>query len=68
MTDSALWSCGVLGKVHGLNGELYLNLGPGGLERLELGETVLPRPVKALVSRVPAWSDARAARTSALSS
>jgi 16S rRNA processing protein RimM len=27
-----------LGKVHGLRGELYLNLAPGGLERLELGE------------------------------
>ncbi len=38
MTDSALWSCGTLGKVHGLTGELYLNLGPGGLERLESGE------------------------------
>jgi 16S rRNA processing protein RimM len=38
MTDPALWSCGTLGKVHGLKGELYLNLGPGGLERLQLGE------------------------------
>lgn len=38
MTDSVLWSCGTLGKVHGLNGELYLNLAPDGLERLELGE------------------------------
>jgi 16S rRNA processing protein RimM len=38
MTDSAFWSCGTLGKVHGLKGELYVNLGPGGLERLELGE------------------------------
>lgn len=38
MTDSALWSCGTLGKVHGLKGELYLNLAPGGFERLELGE------------------------------
>jgi 16S rRNA processing protein RimM len=37
MTASALWSCGVLGKVHGLKGELYLNLSPGGLERLRLG-------------------------------
>ena len=37
-TESALWSCGVLGKVHGLRGELYLNLAPGGLERLERGE------------------------------
>ncbi len=38
MTESALWSCGTLGKVHGLKGELYLNLAHGGLERLELGE------------------------------
>jgi 16S rRNA processing protein RimM len=38
MTDS-LWSIGTLGKVHGLKGQLYLNLSPGGLERLELGET-----------------------------
>jgi 16S rRNA processing protein RimM len=38
MTDSVLWSCGTLGKVHGLKGQFYLNLGPGGLERLELGE------------------------------
>lgn len=37
MNDSALWSCGTLGKVHGLKGELYLNLSPGGLERLSLG-------------------------------
>jgi ribosomal 30S subunit maturation factor RimM len=37
MTDS-LWSCGTLGKVHGLKGQLYLNLAPGGLERLELAE------------------------------
>jgi 16S rRNA processing protein RimM len=34
----SLWSCGTLGKVHGLKGELYLNLAPGGLDRLELGE------------------------------
>ena len=33
----ALWACGVLGKVHGLRGQLYLNLAPGGLERLTLG-------------------------------
>ena len=38
MSDPALWSCGTLGKVHGLRGELYLNLSPGGLDRLELGE------------------------------
>jgi 16S rRNA processing protein RimM len=34
---SALWACGVLGKVHGLRGELYLNLAPGGLDRLNRG-------------------------------
>jgi 16S rRNA processing protein RimM len=38
LIESALWSCGVLGKVHGLRGQLYLNLAPGGLDRLELGE------------------------------
>ncbi len=38
MTDFSLWSVGILGKVHGLKGQLYLNLAPGGLERLELGE------------------------------
>jgi len=38
MTDTVLWSCGTLGKVHGLKGQLYLNLAPGGLDRLELGE------------------------------
>jgi 16S rRNA processing protein RimM len=38
MVDSALWTVGVLGKVHGLKGELYLNLAPGGLERLQQGE------------------------------
>jgi 16S rRNA processing protein RimM len=38
MTGSSLWSCGTLGKVHGLRGELYLNLAPGGLDRLGLGE------------------------------
>jgi 16S rRNA processing protein RimM len=37
MTESALWPCGTLGKVHGLKGELYLNLSPGGLERLRMG-------------------------------
>jgi 16S rRNA processing protein RimM len=37
MTSPSLWTCGVLGKVHGLHGEMYLNLSPGGLERLELG-------------------------------
>jgi len=38
MTDPSLWSVGTLGKVHGLKGQLYLNLAPGGLDRLELGE------------------------------
>lgn len=38
MSDPSLWSIGTLGKVHGLKGELYVNLAPGGLERLELGE------------------------------
>ena len=39
MTDPSrgLWSCGILGKVHGLRGELYLNLSPDGLEHLRLG-------------------------------
>jgi 16S rRNA processing protein RimM len=32
-----LWACGTLGKVHGLRGELYLNLSPDGLEHLRLG-------------------------------
>ena len=32
-----LWACGVLGKVHGLHGELYLKLSPDGLEHLTLG-------------------------------
>jgi 16S rRNA processing protein RimM len=34
---TTLWSCGTLGKAHGLRGELYLRPGPEGLERLELG-------------------------------
>ena len=32
------WVCGTLGKVHGLCGEMYLNLAPGGLAYLEGGE------------------------------
>ena len=32
-----LWACGILGKVHGLRGELYLNLSPDGLGHLKLG-------------------------------
>lgn len=38
MTDPSLWSIGTLGKVHGLKGQMYLSLAPGGLERFELGE------------------------------
>jgi len=38
MTDSALWSIGTLGKVHGLKGQMYLNLAPGGLGTFERGE------------------------------
>lgn len=37
MTMRSLWTCGVLGKTHGLKGELYLNLTPDGLERLRMG-------------------------------
>ncbi|MBE0528807.1 MAG: hypothetical protein IH629_06360, partial [Thermoleophilia bacterium] len=37
MTMRSLWTCGVLGKAHGLKGELYLNLVPDGLERLRMG-------------------------------
>jgi len=39
LTDPSrgLWACGILGKVHGLRGELYLNLSPDGLEHLRLG-------------------------------
>lgn len=32
-----LWACGTLGKAHGLRGELYVNLAPGGWEYLQLG-------------------------------
>jgi 16S rRNA processing protein RimM len=38
VTRRALWGCGTLGKVHGLRGELYLNLAADGLQRLERGE------------------------------
>jgi 16S rRNA processing protein RimM len=37
MSAPGLWACGSLGKVHGLQGELYLNLYPGGLEYLHRG-------------------------------
>jgi len=32
-----LWACGILGKAHGLHGELYLNLSPEGLSHLSMG-------------------------------
>ncbi len=38
MSRRALWACGTLGKVHGLRGELYLNLAADGLHRLLGGE------------------------------
>jgi len=47
LTDPSrgLWACGILGKVHGLRGELYLNLSPDGLEHLRLGaEFYVARP------------------------
>jgi ribosomal 30S subunit maturation factor RimM len=37
MTD-VLWPCGTLGRPHGLHGELYLELLPGGLDYLSAGE------------------------------
>ena len=37
MGAPGLWACGILGKAHGLHGELYLNLSPGGLDHLRLG-------------------------------
>jgi len=37
MSAPGLWACGSLGKVHGLQGEQYLNLYPGGLEYLHRG-------------------------------
>ena len=38
MPESATnWVCGTLGKVHGLRGELYLNLAPQGLAYLQGG-------------------------------
>ena len=37
MSTPGLWACGILGKVHGLQGDLYLNLAPDGLRCLELG-------------------------------
>lgn len=35
---ASLWVCGTLGKAHGLRGELYVNLAPGGLGYLQNGE------------------------------
>jgi 16S rRNA processing protein RimM len=37
MSTPGLWACGILGKAHGLQGQLYLNLAPAGLQRLSLG-------------------------------
>jgi 16S rRNA processing protein RimM len=36
-SSGGLWACGVLGKAHGLRGELYLNLSPEGLDHLSMG-------------------------------
>ena len=45
MSRRGLWACGTLGKVHGLRGELYLNLAVDGLARLERGaEFFVVRP------------------------
>lgn len=35
---TGLWTCGTLGKAHGLRGELYLNPAPCGPRYLSLGE------------------------------
>lgn len=37
MSTTGRWACGILGKAHGLHGQLYLNLAPAGLQRLRLG-------------------------------
>jgi 16S rRNA processing protein RimM len=37
VSGRGLWACGTLGKVHGLRGELYLNLAVNGLLHLERG-------------------------------
>ena len=40
-----LWACGTLGKVHGLRGELYLNVAVDGLDHLSRGtQHFLARP------------------------
>ncbi len=49
--DGTRWVCGTLGKVHGLGGELYLNLAPGGLEYLTRGERFRVSDEKAGVER-----------------
>jgi ribosomal 30S subunit maturation factor RimM len=62
--QTSSWVCGTLGKVHGLRGELYLNLAPEGLTYLEGGRAFavvdenegVPRPC--VVSR-EGGSDAR---------
>jgi 16S rRNA processing protein RimM len=42
-----LWACGILGKVHGLRGEFYLNLSQDGLEHLRRGaDFYVARPEK----------------------
>ncbi len=44
MTDG-LWACGMIGRAHGLKGEVYLELLPHGLEYLAGGEQFfLERP------------------------
>jgi 16S rRNA processing protein RimM len=37
METPGLWACGILGKAHGLRGQVYLNLAPAGLQRLRAG-------------------------------
>ena len=44
ISAGSLWTCGTLGKVHGLRGELYVNPAPGGTEYLELGEAFFVIP------------------------
>lgn len=44
---TGLWACGVIGKAHGLRGEVYLNLAADGSRRLSLGTRFYladPRP------------------------
>jgi len=36
--DAGLWACGTLSRAHGLDGELYLDLLPDGLDYLTAGE------------------------------